>query len=103
MGRFSWDSFDHLMVEVFPREHQEDLTVTVVRALPERVLREVEHLPGVALAEGQRIVPVRFRAGPRWRDSMIVGLPETSELRHLLDQGTRPVTLPAVGLVMTCL
>src|SRR5678816_3965214 len=38
MGRFSWDSFDHLMVEVFPREHQEDLTVTVVRALPERCL-----------------------------------------------------------------
>lgn len=101
MGRFSWDSFDHLMTEVFPREHQEDLTVTVVRALPERALREIEHLPGVALAEGQRIVPVRFRAGPRWRDSMIVGMPGTPQLRHLLDHGTRPATLPAEGLVMT--
>jgi putative ABC transport system permease protein len=101
MGRFSWDSFDYLMAEVFPREHQEDLTVMVVRALPERALREIEHLPGVSLAEGQRMVPVRFRAGPRWRDSMIVGLPPTPQLRQLLDRGTRPVTLPREGLVMT--
>jgi hypothetical protein len=97
MGRFSWDSFDHLMAEVFPREHQEDLTVTVVRALPGRALREIEHLPGVALAEGQRIAPVRFHAGPRWRDSMIVGLPGTPQLRHLLDHGTRPLTLHQRG------
>jgi putative ABC transport system permease protein len=101
MGRFSWDSFDHLMTEVFPREHQEDLIVTVARPLPERALRELEHVRGVALAEGQRAVPVRFRAGPRWRDSMIVGLPGTPQLRHLLDHGTRPVALPAEGLVMT--
>lgn len=101
MGRFSWDSFDHLMAEVFPREHQEDMMVTIAHTLPARALREVEHLPGVELAEGQRIVPVRFRASARWRDTMIIGLPARPELRHLLDAGTTPVTLPAEGLVMT--
>jgi putative ABC transport system permease protein len=101
MGRFSWDSFDHLMAEVFPREHQEDITVTLARALPARALREIEHLPGVELAEGQRVVPVRLHAGARWRDTMILGLPARPELRHLLDHGTAPVTLPAEGLVMT--
>jgi putative ABC transport system permease protein len=101
MGRFSWDSFDHLMAEVFPREHQEDMTVMLGRALPARALGELEHLPGVELAEGQRIVPVRFHAGARWRDSMIVGLPADPVLRHLLDNGRTPRTLPAEGLVMT--
>jgi putative ABC transport system permease protein len=101
MGRFSWDSFDHLMAEVFPREHQEDMTVMVAHALPDRALRELEHLPGVELAEGQRIVPVRFHASARWRDSMIIGLPARPELRHLLDAGQTPLALPAEGLVMT--
>jgi len=101
MGRFSWDSFDHLMAEVFPREHQEDMTVMVARALPERALRELEHLPGVQLAEGQRIVAVRFHASARWRDSTIFGLPARPELRHLLDGGQTPRTLPDEGLVMT--
>jgi putative ABC transport system permease protein len=101
MGRFSWDSFDYLMTEVYPREHREDLTVAMVRPLPERAVHELAHLPGVQLAEGQRIIPVRFHAMARWRDSTIVGLPPESELRHLLDAGDRPLRLPAEGLVMT--
>ena len=101
MGRFSWDSFDYLMADVFPHEHQEDLTVMLSHALPARALSELEHVPGVELAEGQRIVPVRFHAGPRWRDSMIIGMPARPELRHLLDAGTTPVVLPRDGLVMT--
>jgi len=96
MGRFAWDSFDHLMTEVYPREHREDLTVTLVRPLPVRAVRELEHLPGVTLAEPQRLIPVRFHAAARWRDSIVVGLPPRSELRRLLD-----ARLPDEGLVMT--
>src|ERR1044071_343933 len=90
----------HQVIERVPREpaHHEDRDA---HRDAERALHEIEHLPGIAFAEGQRIVPVRFRAGPRWRDSMIVGLPGTPQLRHLLDHGTRPVALPAEGLVMT--
>lgn len=101
MGRFSWDSFDHLMTEVYPREHREDLTVTLVHPLPARAVHELEHLPGVELGEPQRIVPVRFHAAARWRDSVIVGLPPRSELRRLLDGGERRLKLPEEGLVMT--
>ena len=76
MGRFSWDSFDHLMAEVFPREHQEDMTVMLARALPDaRAARDSSTSPGVVLAEGERVVPVRLHAGARWRDTMIIGLP----------------------------
>lgn len=101
MGRFSWDSFDYLMSEVYTRQHREDLTVSVVRAVPERALHELEALPGVLYAEGERVVPVRFRAGPRERDATVFGLPADPVLRQLLDAGTTPVTLPPSGLVMT--
>ena len=101
MGRFSWDSFDHLMAEVFPREHQEDMTVSVARPLPARALHEVAHLPGVLFAEGQRVVPVRLRAGVRWRDTAVFGLPVAPGLRHLLDGGTRPLPIPPAGLIVT--
>jgi len=101
MGRFSWDSFDHLMAEVFPREHQEDVTVLFATSRPERALHELEHVPGVRLAEAQRIVPVRLRSTTHWRDTTITGLPEPSTLRHLLDHGRVPVTLPAEGVVLT--
>jgi putative ABC transport system permease protein len=101
MGRFSWDSFDHLMADVFPREHQEDMTVLVSRALPDRARHEIEHLPGVELAEGQRTVAVRFHASARYRDSMIIGLPAHAALRHLLDGGTTPLALPEQGLILT--
>jgi putative ABC transport system permease protein len=101
VGRFSWDSFDRLMVEDFPREHREDLIVTFARPLPERALREVAHLPGVELAEGMRTVPVRFRSGSRWRDSAITGLPHPSELRRLLHARERMITPPPEGVLVT--
>jgi putative ABC transport system permease protein len=101
MGRFSSDSFDHLMTNVFPREHQEDLTVNVGVPIPARAMHELEAIPGVELVEGQRIVPVRFHASARWRDSMVIGMPVKPALRQLLDDGRVPIELPAEGLVMT--
>lgn len=101
MGRFSWDSFDHLMAEVFPREHQEDLTVTFSTSKPERAVHELAALPGVLTADGERAVPVRMRAGPRWRDTAIFALPEEPFLRHLLDHGRDPIEPPVEGLLMT--
>jgi putative ABC transport system permease protein len=100
IGRFSTSSFDRLMTEVFPREQQQDTTVMFARALPVRALHELEHVPGVLLAEGQRIVPVRVHAGTRWRDTAITGIPRTSTLRVLLDAGVTPVALPDSGVVM---
>lgn len=101
MGRFSWDSFEYLMDEQFTREHQEDLLVTLDRAHPLRAERELEHVPGVELAEGQRLVPVRLRFGARFRDAPMIGLPSHAELRHLLTGAGRLIPPPDSGLIMT--
>jgi len=101
MGRFSWDSFDYLMEEQFPRMHQEDLTVAVATSVPRRAIHELEHVPGVELAEGQRVVPARFRVGALHRDAAVIGIPQPSTLRHLIDAREHEVELPPRGLVMT--
>lgn len=101
LGRFSWDSFDHLMNDTFLREHREDLVVSFRRTRPASAVQELAHLPGVEATEGQRIVPVRFREGTRWRDSMIIGLPDQPLLRHVLHRGRSPIAIPAEGVVMT--
>lgn len=101
MGNMSKDSFDDLMGRVYPHEHQEDLVVMLAHSAPERAAAELAHVPGVLHAEGQRVVPVRMRAGSRWRDVTLVGLPDDPELRHLYDDGTTPVALPPAGLVVT--
>lgn len=101
MGRFSYDSFDRLMDEGFPREHHEDITVVLNHTRSTRAVHELEHVPGVLLAESNRIVPVRIRAGARWRDTTITGQPTHSALRVLLDHGRTPLVLPEQGLVLT--
>lgn len=101
MGRFSWDSFDYLMTDTFPREHREDLSVAVARSASARALHELAAIPGVELAEGQRVVPVRAHLGARWRDTAIVGMPARPELGRLLLHGRAPLELPEAGLVLT--
>jgi putative ABC transport system permease protein len=101
LGRFSWDSFDRVFDDAFPRGNRYDLSVTLVRAAPARVAGELGHLPGVLSAEGERTVAVRLRAGSRWRDAVIHGLPDDAELRWLLDAGRDRVTLPDAGVVIT--
>ena len=95
MGTFSRDSFDHLFDVAYSREHQEDMTVMFSHPRPDRAVRELEHLPGVRIAEPQHTVPVRFRSGPRWRDSVIFGLAAPGQLRHLLEYDITPIEIAA--------
>jgi putative ABC transport system permease protein len=100
-GNFSWDSFDYLMEGPFLREHQEDMIVSFVSPRPARAIEELEALPGVHQAEGERAVPVRARAGSRWRDVAVIGYDERSRLHRPLDGGKRFLALPSEGVVLT--
>jgi putative ABC transport system permease protein len=44
---------------------------------------------------------VRFRAGHRFRDGVVIGYPEDAELRALRDKNGRAVSIPPGGLVLT--
>lgn len=101
MGRFSWDSFEYVMDRIFLREHREDMIVTFTDARPARAVGELAAIPGVTLAEGQRAVPVRLRAGSRTRDVLLTGVPADSELRQIIGDAPRPLELPQSGLILT--
>jgi putative ABC transport system permease protein len=101
LGGFTWDSFNHLMDDVFRREHRQDLAVDLVAPRPARVAHELAAIPGVLAAEPQRAVPVRFHAGSRWRDGAIIGEEPDAELHALLDRGRVPLALPQDGVVLT--
>ena len=101
LGRFQWNSFDWLMLEQFPREHRYDIAVTFVSPRPERAVRELEHLPGVLAAEGSRALAARVRAGPAWRDTVLIGLPAPSELRRVVHARRVEIEPPPEGVLVT--
>lgn len=100
-GRFSWDSFDRLMSDVYLRANREDLTITLRRAQAPGAVRDLAAMPGVLVAEGHRVVGARVRAAQHWRDVALHGLPADGTLRMLLDGGTTPRALPAQGALLT--
>ncbi len=100
-GRFGYDSFEHLMSDILHREQGGDMAVTFLEPMPERAVRELVHIPGVLDAEGTRILPVRFRAGPRFRDSSILGLSREPRLRKIIDRNSREVLPPLEGLAIS--
>ncbi len=101
VGRFSVDALDVLIEEQFYRAWREDVTVTFVRPLPERAVRELLPMPGVLHAEGVRITPARIFSGHRWRDIPLLGYPADAQLRQLLDGRGAVHPLPPGGVVLT--
>lgn len=101
VGLFWDDAIDFLINVQFHRAMREDVSVAFVESRPERSVREIAHLPGVLYAEGLRLVPVRFRSGPRHRDSALFGLPDAAELRRLLDRRGCVIALPERGVLLT--
>ena len=101
IGRFSWDSFDHLFETSYLRANREDISVIFTTPRPARAVGELEHLSGVRLAEGVRAVPVRFQVGHRWRDSVIIGFEHDGELHQVLHAQEQLIALPSEGVIMT--
>ncbi len=100
-GRFGSDAVEWYMQVQFELSQREDMNVSFRRPLPERALRELAHLPGVRRTEGLRLVAVRYRAGPRSRESVLFGHPAHAKLRRVLDRDGSLETPPEHGVLLT--
>lgn len=100
-GLFWFDSIAYMIDVAFDRIERGDAFVTFSAPVPARALRELRAAPGVLLAEGQRIVPVRFVAGHRTYRTSLVGLSPTSELKVLRDRALAPIDVPPDGLMLS--
>jgi putative ABC transport system permease protein len=93
VGRFGYDSFSYLVERVMHQETRASTSVTFFDPVPERAVRELAAIPGVLDAEGVRVVPVRVRAGARFRDSSIQGVPDEARLRRVVSRRAEVVEL----------
>ena len=101
LGLFWWDAL-RVMVQVqFDGIERGDAFVAFTDPRPSRSVRELARLPGVLAAEGQRILPVRLRAGHRSYRLGLTGLPEGAALRVPRDAALRPIDIPRDGLALS--
>jgi putative ABC transport system permease protein len=100
-GHFGVDSLDNYLESLFRREQRQDLAVTFERPAAPRVVEQLARLPGVITAEGIRAIPIRVHHDNRWRDSVLMGLPEAATLRRLVAHGGHAVPVPAEGVLVT--
>lgn len=101
LGRFGKDAHGPILDLQFGRQQREDISVHFVNEIEDRSLGYLANLPGVDMVDGYRATPVRFRSGPRWRDSILIGLPPDSHLRRLFNRQFRPARIPHSGVLMT--
>ncbi|MFZ5736180.1 MAG: ABC transporter permease [Pseudomonadota bacterium] len=101
LGLFWWDALDYMVQIQFDGIERADAVVTFTDPRSSRSLREIASLDGVSLVEGQRIVPVRLRAGNRTYRLVLTGIAPDSELRVPRAASLQPAAIPADGIILS--
>lgn len=97
---FSFDSVEHMIDVSFFLAQRQDATLTLADRSNQRIVQEVEHLPGVMRVEAFRRVPVRMRNGQFEKLMSIQGKPQQPALARVIDLKLNAVSLPKSGLVI---
>ena len=95
------DSIDYLLTFQWNSQQRQDVSVFLTEPSSGRSFHDLEHLPGVVRAEPIRSVPARLRFGHRHRKLAVTGIAPGANLNRLLDDQSRPISLPEEGLVMS--
>jgi putative ABC transport system permease protein len=101
LGLFWWDALAHMVAVQFEGIERGDATVTFSDPVSSRAVREIAHLPGVLAVEGQRVLPVRLRAGHRTYRSSLTGLAPDGELRVPRHGDLEAIRPPPEGLMIS--
>lgn len=101
LGLFWRDAIDHMIEIQFNLVERGNTTVTFPQPLDPAIIGDLARMPGVLAVEGQRIVPVRLRAGHRTYLTSVIGLSAGSELRRPHDSALRPIDVSPDGITLT--
>ncbi len=101
LGLFWRDSIDQMIAVQFNLVERGNAVVTFPHPLDRAVIGDLAREPGVLVAEGMRVVPVRLRAGHRSYLTSVIGLPSGGELRRPHDVALRPIDVPPHGITLT--
>lgn len=100
-GTWWRDAIDYLLDVEFRLRERQHVSLVLTDPVASSAIQDVARLPGVLHAEAARDAPARFRNGHLSYRTTLLGLPEDSQMRQLLDAGLNPVALPAEGIVMS--
>ncbi len=101
LGLFWRDAIDQMIEIQFNLVERGNAVVTFPHPLDRRIVGDLKREPGVLAAEGERIVPVRMRAGHRTYLTSVIGLPTRGELRRPHDAALRPIEIAPQGTTLT--
>ena len=101
LGLFWRDAIDQMIDIQFNLVERGNTVVTFPHPLDRRIVGDLKREPGVLAAEGERIVPVRMRAGHRTYLTSVIGLPSRGELRRPHDAALRPIEIAPQGITLT--
>ncbi len=101
LGLFWHDALAHMIDVQFGLIEQGNAVVTFPDPRYADIVRDLAHERSVIAVEGQRIVPVRLRAGHRSYLTSVIGLAAGRELRRPRDASLRPIEAPAHGITLS--
>ncbi len=101
LGIFWRDAIDQMIDLQFNLIERGNAVITFPHPMDRAIIRDLARLPGVLAVEGQRIVPVRLRAGQRSYLTSVIGLSATDELRRPHDTELRPIAAAPDGITLT--
>lgn len=101
LGTFWRDAIDQMIDVQFNMVERGNTMVTFPHPLDRAIVRDLSRQPGVLAVEGQRIVPVRLRAGHRSYLTSVIGLSSRDELRRPHDAALRPIEVSPDGITLT--
>jgi putative ABC transport system permease protein len=101
LGIFWRDAINEMIDLQFNLVERGNATVTFSHPMDRSIIRDLAREPGVLAAEGQRVVPVRLRAGQRSYLTSVIGLSAGDELRRPHDALLHPIAAAPDGITLT--
>lgn len=101
IGFFMFDGIRYLMDLQFREIQREDVSVSFHEALSDRVIHDLNRLPGVTRVEPYRTVPVRLHNMHMSRNTAIQGMSPDGVLRRIITARGVDHPVPAEGLLLS--
>jgi putative ABC transport system permease protein len=101
LGIFWRDAIDEMVELQFHLVERGNTLITFQHPMDRAIIRDLTRLPGVLAVEGQRIVPIRLRAGHHGYLTSVIGLSPGDELRRPHDTALRPIAASPDGITLT--
>jgi putative ABC transport system permease protein len=101
LSRFQGGAIEEMVDVQFGFAQRDDFAITFTEPASARAAFELAALPGVRTVEPFRSAAVRLRHGHREYRTALQGLPDSADLKRVLDADLQPAPLPEDGLLLT--